>query len=185
MLEDILQERLKKLARLKESGIDPYPATADRTVHISDAHEKFGVLSASKKEISLAGRLVSFRDQGNIVFLDLADESGKIQVVLKKDNLPEFKLWKDALDIGDFVSVTGPLFKTQKGEESIEVLKLRLLTKSLRPIPTERYGVEDDDLRLRKRYLELPSMRSFCLRQSACIWPINGKAEHRPKRGEK
>ena len=172
MLEDILQERLKKLARLKESGIDPYPATADRTVHISDAHEKFGVLSASKKEISLAGRLVSFRDQGNIVFLDLADESGKIQVVLKKDNLPEFKLWKDALDIGDFVSVTGPLFKTQKGEESIEVLKLRLLTKSLRPIPTERYGVEGDDLRLRKRYLELltDSKTKELFKKKAVFW---------------
>ncbi len=155
MLEDILEERLKKLARLKEAGIDAYPPVVERT-HVSlEAHKKFEALSKSKKEISLAGRLTSLRDQGNIIFADLTDESGKIQVVLKKDNLPEFKLWKSALDIGDFISVAGTLFTTKKGEESLEVLKFTILTKSLRPIPSERYGIEDPDARLRKRYLEL------------------------------
>ncbi|MEK7507531.1 MAG: lysine--tRNA ligase, partial [Patescibacteria group bacterium] len=148
-------EQLKKLSRLKESGIDPYPAVAERNTLISEAHKKFGELIASKKEISIAGRLISLRDQGNIIFSDLADESGEIQIVLKKDNLGEFKLWKSTLDIGDFISVTGPLFKTQKGEESVEILKLKILTKSLRPIPSERYGIEDPDTRLRKRYLEI------------------------------
>ncbi len=155
MLEDILKDRLKKLALIKKAGLDPYPATAERSHTASRAHEKFSALGRAKKKISLAGRITALRDQGNIIFADLADESGKIQIVLKKDNLAEFALWKSALDIGDFVSATGPLFKTQKGEESLEVLKLTLLTKSLRPIPSERYAIEDDDIRLRKRYLEL------------------------------
>lgn len=155
MLDDILQERLKKLARLKESGIDPYPAVSERTISVSDAHKKFNALSRSKKKVSLAGRFTALRDQGNIIFSDLTDETGRIQVVLKKDNVPEFKLWKSTLDIGDFVSVTGSLFKTQKGEESVEVFAIKILTKSLRPIPSEWYGIEDPDARLRKRYLEL------------------------------
>ena len=155
MLEDILQERRKKLAKLKESGIDPYPATSDRTILAADAHKKFASLSRAKKKVSLAGRITAFRDQGNILFLDLTDETGRIQIVIKKDNLAEFKLWKSTLDTGDFVSVFGPLFKTQKGEESVEVFKLSLLTKSLRPIPSEHYGIEDPDVRLRKRYLEI------------------------------
>ncbi len=183
MLEDILKERLKKLALLKEAGIDPYPATAERTSAISEAHKKFSALSASKKKISLVGRLTALRDQGNIIFSDLTDESGKIQVVLKKDNLPEFKLWKSTLDIGDFISVTGPLFKTHKGEESIEVLTIKLLTKSLRPIPSEWYGLKDIEERFRKRYLDIllnPEVKEMVKKRSV-FW--NAVREFHVKNG--
>lgn len=155
MLDDLIKERLRKLEEIKNGGLDAYPPSVKRTFDIAEAHAKFGELSAAKKKLFLAGRLTSLRDQGNISFLDLADESGKIQIVFKKDVLPKFDFWKGVLDIGDFVEAGGVLFKTQKGEESLEVHDVRILTKSLRPIPSEWYGVSDIETRLRKRYLDL------------------------------
>src|SRR5581483_11604692 len=104
MLEDIVHERRKKLDAIRAAGIDPYPARAPRTFEIARALADFDELEKSQREISLAGRLLSIRDQGKIIFADIADESGKIQIVLKEDAVPEFKLWQSGLDIGDFVS---------------------------------------------------------------------------------
>ncbi|MBI4087593.1 MAG: lysine--tRNA ligase [Candidatus Liptonbacteria bacterium] len=172
MLDDLINERLKKLDEIKKAGLDPYPASAARTLEIAEARKKFDELSASKKSVVLAGRLMSMRDQGNISFLDLADESGKIQIVFKKDILSKFDFWKDVLDIGDFVEAGGVLFKTQKGEESLEVHDFRMLTKSLRPIPSEWYGVQDIETRLRKRYLDLIANKETreLFRKKAVFW---------------
>lgn len=172
MLDDLIKERLKKLEEIKKNGFDAYPSDSQRTMDISRAHGKFDELSGAQKKLFLAGRLTSLRDQGNIIFLDLADESGKIQIVFKKDILSKFDFWKNVLDIGDFVEAGGILFKTQKGEESLEVHDFRMLTKSLRPIPSEWYGVQDEEIRLRKRYLDLLSNRETreLFRKKAVFW---------------
>jgi lysyl-tRNA synthetase, class II len=155
MLDDIMKDRRKKLEAIQEAKIDAYPAQAERTHMAAEVRGAFEKLEGSGKAISLAGRLTALRDQGNIVFLDLTDETGKFQVVLKKNDLPRFDFWKSVLDIGDFISATGTLFKTKKGEESVAAKSVAMLSKSLRPLPSEWYGVEDIEIRLRKRYLDL------------------------------
>ena len=157
MIEALRDERIKKLEKLRDSGIDSYPQNSKRTLSLSSARKDFSKLFKSKKKLWLAGRILSIRDQGNIIFLDLEDESGKLQAVLLKKNIKNFPVFKGNLDRGDFINVYGSLFKTKSGEISLEVKEVNILTKSLLPIPSEWYGVEDPDLRLRARYLELLS----------------------------
>ncbi len=112
------------------------------------------------------------RDQGGVLFLDLKDESGTFQIVLNKKTFAEFSLIKSVLDIGDFFEAEGLVFKTKRGEESLEVKRAKLLAKSMRPIPNERFGIEDDETRLRKRYLEIlsdPEVQSI-FRRKAVFW---------------
>jgi lysyl-tRNA synthetase class 2 len=156
MLEDIIAERRKKLDAIKAAGIDPYPARVKRSFAIAHALAEFDALAASGSEkISLTGRLRSLRDQGKIIFADIEDETGTIQVVLKEDALSELPFWRSVLDMGDFISVTGLLFTTKRGEKSIEAHELQLASKSLLPLPDKWEGLQDDDIRLRKRYLDL------------------------------
>jgi lysyl-tRNA synthetase class 2 len=158
MLEDIVQERRKKLDALRAAGIDPYPARVPRSFEIAHALEHFEELVPAAKKISLTGRLKSLRDQGKIIFADIADETGKIQVVLKDENLKEtndLEFWRSVLDLGDFVSVTGLLFTTKRGEKSVEATEIRMAGKSLLPLPDNWAGLADEDIRLRKRYLDL------------------------------
>jgi len=155
MLEDIIRERQRKLKNLKEAGVNPYPAKVKRTIFVSEALKNFNKLSSSKKQLFLAGRIKALRDQGNLIFIDLQDESAKIQAVLKADNLNNFKILKQNLDVGDFLSVSGPLFKTQKGEKSIEAKTAQIIAKTLRPLPSQWHGLKDVEERYRKRYLDL------------------------------
>lgn len=172
MIDALRDERLKKLARVKDAGLLAYPADSKRTHTLELARKDFGKLSKAKKKIYLAGRIWSIRDQGNIIFLDISDESGHMQGVLMKKNVKDFPLWKNSLDRGDFIQISGTLFKTKKGEQSLEIKELRLLSKALLPIPSEWYGVEDDELRLRRRYLELLTDKnvSEMFRKKAAFW---------------
>ena len=155
MLEDLIADRKKKLDKLKAAGVDPYPVVARRSSTVAEVRRDFKTLLKNKKKVSVAGRVRGLRDQGGLIFLDVEDESGRVQAVLKKALLKNFKLLQQTIDIGDFLSVAGPVFKTRKGEESIEAKDVALLTKSLRPLPSAWYGVEDEEIRLRKRYLDL------------------------------
>ena len=157
MIDSLIEERKKKLKNIKDRGIDPYPAEAKRTHTIAEALDSFNKLSKAKKKVYLVGRIRGWRDQGGVIFGDLKDESGTIQLVFKKENLKTFDFWKNNLDVGDFVEVGGPLFKTKKGQESLEVISFKLLVKSLRPVPSEFYGLADVETKLRKRYLDLLS----------------------------
>ena len=121
MIEDLIGERLKKLNNLKTKGIDPYPARVKRTCAIVESTDNFSSWSKSKKRIYLTGRIRSIRGQGGIMFIDLKDESGAIQLVIKKDLFKDLDFWRDSLDIGDFIEASGTLFKTKRGEKSIEV----------------------------------------------------------------
>ncbi len=155
MLDDIIKERRKKLDALRTAGIDPYPARVPRSFEIAYALEHFEELVLAAKNVSFAGRLKSLRDQGKIIFADIADETGKIQVVLKDENLKDIEFWRSVLDLGDFVSVTGLLFTTKRGEKSVEAMEIRMAGKSLLPLPDNWAGLADEDVRLRKRYLDL------------------------------
>ena len=155
MLEDLIQERLKKREALIDAGKNPYPAKVKRDHDIRTLLRKFLFWSLIKKEISVAGRILGKRAQGGVMFLDLKDESGKIQVVANKKQVAEFSLFKDNLDIGDFISVTGTLFKTKKGERSVNASELTIATKTLHPLPATWYGFHDEEERLRKRYLDI------------------------------
>jgi lysyl-tRNA synthetase class 2 len=169
MLDDIIRERRKKLELLREKGIDPYPARVPRTGDVLDALDAFDAWSAAHKEISLAGRVRSLRDQGKIIFLDLEDETGKLQAVLKEDVLVDLPFWRSVIDIGDFLSVTGTLFVTKRGEKSIEAHAVQFGGKTLKPLPDKWDGVQDVELRLRERYVDLlahPDVREMFVRKS-------------------
>jgi len=156
-LEDIKQSRLEKLELLKKAGVDPYPAKSWRTHEIRQALENFEKLSEEKERIVLVGRVMAKREHGASVFLDLQDVSEQIQVYFKKDVVGDYdyELFSKTVDIGDFIEVSGFLFKTKKEEKTLEVEKYRMLTKSLLPLPEKWHGLQDVEERFRKRYLDL------------------------------
>ncbi|MBI4991908.1 MAG: lysine--tRNA ligase [Candidatus Harrisonbacteria bacterium] len=155
MLEDLIKERLKKRDNLIKAGYNPYPAKAAKRDYIGDVLRRFFFLSLFKKAIFIGGRITGMRIQGGVIFLDIQDESGKIQAVLTRKKVPDFQIWKDNLDIGDFVIAQGTLFKTKKGEKSVDAQKLIMATKSIRPLPAAWYGFHNEEERLRKRYLDM------------------------------
>ena len=153
MLEDLIRERRLKLERYKKSA-DPYPAEVKKTASIKEAVSGFSRIEKSKKILWLTGRIMALRIQGGIIFGDLKDESGRIQLILKKEDTASFDLLKETLDIGDFAEAEGILFKTKRGEKSILAKEARIIAKSLRPLPQAWYGLENIETRLRKRYLD-------------------------------
>ncbi len=157
MLEEIRAERLKKLNLLTERGIDAYPATTSRTHTVVEALGAFELLSTQETVVTLAGRVLVVRGQGAILFIDIQDGTGKFQAVLKSDVLSEdvFSLFRDVVDSGDFIEVTGTLFVTQKGQQSILAKGWRMLSKSLLPLPDKFHGLQNEEERFRKRYLDL------------------------------
>jgi lysyl-tRNA synthetase class 2 len=172
MLKDLIDERLKKRARLEEAKIDPYPARIKRSFAISEAIEKFPALLRGKKKVFLVGRVTSVRDQGKVLFVDIKEGDSTIQGVLKKDELKNFAFIKSTLDRGDFISLGGALFKTKRGERSIAVRDFAMAAKSVRPVPSEWYGVEEMETRLRKRYLDIllnPGAKEIFLKK-AVFW---------------
>jgi len=149
-LEEIRKIRLEKVKKLRELGIDPYPAKVDgKPKPVSVA------LKSKSKVIEVAGRIMGWRRHGNVIFADLKDESGQIQLWFQKNNLKDkFKISK-LLDIGDFIYAKGKVTKTSAGEISIDVAKFQILTKSIRPLPSSWYGLKDVEERFRKKYLDL------------------------------
>lgn len=156
-IEEIRIERLKKLAILKECGHDPYPATTHRTHHIGEVIENFSHFAESGEVVTIAGRVMVMRGQGLIMFFDLRDGSGKFQAVFKSDVLDEesFVLCKNVVDSGDFIEVTGVVFATDKGQQSILVQRWAMLSKSLLPLPDKFHGLQNEEDRFRKRYLDI------------------------------
>jgi len=172
MLEDLRKDRLAKLKKIQQAGINPYPARTRRTHTVAFALENFNILSKTRKKIRIAGRLTGLRDQGGVLFLDIEDESGKLQAVLKKENLRNFQFLKSVLDRGDFISLGGTLFQTKRGEKSIEVKDAQFLAKSLLPIPAGWFGIEDIETRFRKRYLDfiLNKETRLLFKKKAVFW---------------
>lgn len=167
MLEDILKQRRKKLNRYAAVA-DPYPAVVKRTVSLQEVIKNFYQWQKSGKRIFITGRIFSWRDQGQIIFADLHDESGRLQLVLNKRQTRNFELLKETVETGDFVESGGKLFKTKTGERSLAVDKLRIIAKSLRPLPLTWYNLEDKETLLRKRYLDMlihPEIREIFVKK--------------------
>lgn len=151
MVDQYRQDKIKKLNAFRQAGIDPFP---------SGPFEKEPLREALSKPVGertrVAGRIVLFREMGNITFFHLQDESGRAQIVLSKSKLQEqdYKLWVKNLDLGDFLGVDGERFTTQKGEESVAAHRLTLLSKSILPLPDKHKALQAEEKRLRKRYLD-------------------------------
>jgi lysyl-tRNA synthetase class 2 len=154
-LEEIRKIRIKKLENLEKAGINTYPAEVLRTHTNKEAIDEFEKLA--NKKITLVGRIRSIREHGGSTFCHIEDNSAQIQIYLKKDEVGEkqYKLFLENIDIGDFIEISGKLFLTKKGEKTLKVSDWKILTKSLLPLPSEWYGLEDIEERFRKRYLDL------------------------------
>ena len=149
-LEEIRKVRLEKANKLRELGINPYPSKPKgNPISIVKARDLMD------QEVEVAGRIMAWREHGNVIFADLKDESGQIQIWFQKNNLSEsFKILK-YFDIGDFLYAKGKITKTATGEISVDVVDFQLLTKSIRPLPSKWHGLKDVEERYRKRYLDL------------------------------
>ncbi len=156
-LDEVRAERLKKLELLKAAGINPYVATVNRTHEIAAVLKDFSTIESGKTVVTIVGRVMVVRGQGAIMFVVIQDATGRLQAVFKEDNLEEktFNLFKDVVDAGDFIEVTGTLFVTQRGEKSLLVDGWHMVTKSLLPLPDKYHGLQNEEERLRKRYLDL------------------------------
>ncbi len=156
-LKDIRKNRIKKIKELEIEGYKSYPIFTKRTHQIKEALENFSKLTREKKEVILVGRIRSKREHGKITFFHFEDGTGKIQGVLKLDKVGEkkYQIFLKYFDIGDFIETRGVLFKTKKGEKSIEVMDFKLLSKSILPLPEKWHGLKDVEERFRKRYLDL------------------------------
>ena len=156
-IDELRKIRLKKLEAIRKAGILAYPGKTGRTHKIEDVLKDFANLVRSKKEVILVGRIRSLRGHGGSTFLDIEDGTGKIQSFLRKDRIGErgYKFFLDNFDIGDFIEVRGILFKTKKGEKTIDVANYKMLAKSLLPLPEKWHGLRDTEERFRKRYLDL------------------------------
>jgi lysyl-tRNA synthetase class 2 len=154
-LEDIISHRKKKLDNLAAAGIDPFPSVTERTHSNKEVLEQFDALDG--KQVTLVGRVRSMRGMGKLLFLHIDDGSGRIQVLLKSDDVgvEKFTSFVDNFDLGDFVQATGNLFVTKTGEKTLQANEYKMLAKSLRPLPSEHYGLEDTETKLRKRYLDI------------------------------
>ncbi len=156
----LIAERREKLQRLRDEGV-AFPNDFRRNVMAGELHAEYGdkprdFFEASPVRVAVAGRMMAKRLMGKASFASLLDMSGRIQIYVQRDALPEgvyerFKTW----DVGDILGAEGTLFKTQKGELSVHVDNLRLLTKSLRPLPEKFHGLTDTEQRYRQRYLDL------------------------------
>src|SRR3989338_5715848 len=159
-IEAIREARLAKLKALNDKGINPYPTHTNRDLSAGEAIKRFDDLASTGKRRIMAGRIISMRAQGKIIFFDLDDGTGRFQALLKEgEPLPEdtFELFEKAFDIGDFIEIKGTFFLTKKEEKTMLAEEIRMLSKSLRPLPEKWHGLADIEERFRKRYLDLLS----------------------------
>ena len=170
--EQVAQRR-QKLAELRANG-EAYPNGFERDTlsnEITDSYDELDkeAIAELNKTVIIAGRIMTRRDMGKAAFVHLQDMGGRIQVYVKKDLLEDgvyeqFKRW----DIGDIIGVTGAVFKTNKGELSVRASEIKLLTKSLRPLPDKWAGLADQEVKYRQRYIDLivneQSRKTFIMR---------------------
>ncbi|MCL4338716.1 lysine--tRNA ligase [Patescibacteria group bacterium] len=177
-IDDLRQIRIDKLEKLRKMGIDPYPAKVERGESLAIARDRL------EKPVKVIGRIVAMRGHGGLIFADIVDESGKIQVACKEDQLEEkaFELLP-LLDIGDFIAVQGNVGKTVAGEVTVFADRLQIITKSLNPLPDRWYGLKDIEERYRKRYVDMLLNREVKDRLTKRSQVIGAMREFLIKRG--
>jgi lysyl-tRNA synthetase class 2 len=160
-LKELRNERLRKLDELKKLGVNPFPAKASRTLLLNDLTVRFNELE--NQTATVVGRIMNIRKFGKIAFIVIKDQSGQAQIFLSNQQLEPLNANDSQigfnelalLDIGDFIEASGEIIKTQTGEISLSAIKLRLLVKSLRPLPTSIEGFTNKEERLRRRYVDM------------------------------
>ncbi len=160
--ESVRADRLKKLDLIKSAGMDPYPTRVDRDMTVAAFLADFANLESasnpeSKKEIAIAGRIMSMRGHGAIIFADIFDGTGRVQTLIQKGELSDeqFELFVNAVDQGDFIAAKGTAFTTQRGAQSLQVKSWTMASKSLNALPSEWYGLKDEEARYRERYVDI------------------------------
>jgi lysyl-tRNA synthetase, class II len=155
---DEAKVRAEKLEKLRARG-NPYPSDTRRDTKTGEAITHFDQWSAQEKDMVLAGRLLTTRIHGGMIFADLVDETGKIQIALKEDQLEKevFESFRDLVDPADIIEVKGILFQTKRGERTLQVKEWRMLSKALLPLPEKWHGLQDVEIRYRERELDLIS----------------------------
>ena len=156
-LDEIRQERIRKRDMLAGAGMNPYAARSSRTHAVSQVLGAFETLSDDETEVVIAGRVMALRRHGGSAFADLFDGTARMQLFFSRDTLGMrlFDLLNDAIDPGDFIEVKGTAFVTKRGAEALAVSDWQVLTKAIRNIPTEHFGIKDEDERYRNRHLDL------------------------------
>mgnify|MGYP001562721699 CR=1 FL=1 len=170
--EEIIKERGKKLQELRRAGINPYPHKFDKKHLVKDC-----LKSKVNVVIKTAGRVMTKREIGKIVFSDLMDFTGRIQLVFQNKETPgkDFEFFSRYVDIGDMVGIEGRIFKTKTGQQSVLVKNLKLLAKSILPLPDKWHGLQDKEERYRKRYLDLimnPEIKKWLFIASLILFGI-------------
>ncbi len=175
---ELFRVRLEKLERIRERGVEPYPHNYERTHTSTQAEELFAQAEAEQPEdartepVSVAGRIVAFRGMGRASFADLLDGDGRIQVMFRRNQLPDSYETLDDLDIGDWLGVRGSVFRTRTGQVTVEAQEFTLICKSLRPLPEKWHGLQDVEIRFRQRYLDLianPEARRVAVMRSHIV----------------
>lgn len=171
MREDILSVKHEKLTKIIEAFGSAYPEKAARTHANQEVLDRFDELDGTDTQISVVGRVRSLRVMGKIAFCHVEDGSAKLQAFLSLEALGEesFRLFKETVELGDFISITGPVFMTKQDEKSVRVEAWQMLAKSLLPLPTEFYGLKDEEALLRQRYLDLvmnPETRALFVKKN-------------------
>lgn len=153
-LNELMKIRLDKLAAMRSKGIEPYADRYERTHMSMEIIENFDELE--EQEVSIAGRIMSKRDQGKVAFVHIQDVDGKIQAYVRKDEIGDesYEVFK-TFDIGDIIGIKGTVFRTHRGEISVKAKEVIMLSKSLRPLPEKFHGLTNVDIRYRQRYLDL------------------------------
>ena len=181
-LPAVMRDRREKLERLRAAGIDPY-SRGFRPTHTSAAARDLLGDGERADPISLAGRLMVKRLHGGSAFADLQDGYGRIQLFVSRDAVgeAEFDRFVD-LDSGDLIGVSGPVFRTRRGEVTVEVKSFQLLSKSLRPLPEKWHGLKDVEIRYRQRYVDLianPEVRGVFRARTRIITAMRGLLDER------
>ena len=155
----LVEERRAKRDGLRRRGLDPYPLRFDRTDTAAQLHERYADLGPDTRtgaEVSVAGRVASIRGHGKLVFATLQDVSGGIQLLMSAAELgDDATAVRDALDLGDWVGATGEVVTSRRGELSVDVVALSMLSKAVRPLPDKWHGLNDEDTRYRQREVDL------------------------------
>ncbi len=159
-LEQVAQQKLDSLNRIRTSGIDPYPGSYHPSHSTEEAMTLF-IQAKTESQVSLAGRIIAKRSMGKMTFLDIRDGSGKMQLCFRQGSLEKERYdFLNELDIGDFIGAEGILFRTKRGEITLQVSNFNILCKSLRPLPEKWHGLVNVEKRYRQRYLDLISNKN-------------------------
>lgn len=172
-INEQMQNRIDKMHKIEEHGWSPFGHRFEWTHRSADVKEQFEALAEAEAEVKLAGRVMAIRGHGKTCFMDMQDKTGRMQLYVRKDVLGEedYSLVK-MMDIGDTIGVTGIPFRTHMGEISIKVVKMEMLSKSLRPLPEKWHGLKDIETRYRQRYVDLivnPEVRDTFVKRSQII----------------